>query len=138
MSTRDSVPSDRATCIIASRVTFFVSRLSLDQVSAEVSSVNLEFDVLLILSVSSWFLLRLQTCIQCNQHRDSSFQKNFITSSAKRKMADILALALHQCFIFISPKTLRISYSLAFQSSRKQYPSLARVVYVDIDVPFYL
>ena len=106
VSSRDLVPKDRATCIIASRPNFFITNTSLSGL------INLQvgFDVL-VLSVSS-YIYKLAPP-QCNQH--SSFQKIFITSSKQYLSASKLKLCEFKC-----------SYS--FQSSRKLlHPSILSV-----------
>ena len=98
------VPSDRATCTIASRPNFIYNK-SPPQSSSRIWCFSFER-----------FLLYLQTssCTQCNHY--SSFEKIFITSSKHRNgryTSNSLMLHLYQPY-----KTLRISY--LFQSSRKQ------------------
>jgi hypothetical protein len=86
VSTRDLVPSDRVTYIIASRVnpTFFIMIILITPCTTLSLFLSLGFDVLVTSSTFECFLLNFQTCTQCNQHRDSSFQKIFLTSSKHR------------------------------------------------------
>ena len=102
VSTRNLVPSDRATCIIASRAKFFVTNLSL--------RLQVGFDVL-VLIVSSYIyklapnVFNTPVCKRFPCHRDDAIEPIPYELNGK----------FHRCFTFISLKTLQISYS--FQSA---------------------
>ena len=108
---RNLIPSDRVTCIIASRTNFFffITNFSLAG----------RFDVF-VLSISSY----IYKLTSWSNVINPPVSKKKIIASSKYRMADILLLlllAFHPCFIFISLKafkTLWVYYSS--QSTRKQ------------------
>ena len=99
VSTRDLVPSDRATCIIASRANFFITNLSL-----RTRIWCFSFDR---------FFLYLQACTHVI---NTPVCKRFSCYDAIEPIPyELTNGKFHRCFTFISIKTLQISYS--FQSA---------------------